>query len=599
MADKIIIPVEAETEKANAELKKTKKEVDKVKKSSAELKDSVDQLSGGMISGFQKGLKSVKGLSDGLKTFRGRLIATGLGAFVVVLGTLIEYFRNFEGGVRLVNQVMNTLAGTINAIVGNFEKLLKGDFLGFFKGVKDGATEAWKETNNLFDAQEKLFELNKQFTKENAELNAVIKEQSRNIRDTTLSVEERIAAQEKINEASEKLLENEKALIEAEQARIKAELALENNYEKRRDLELQLLQTGARLISLESDLSIQRDNAAKQIRRINEEQEQEQKRQREEAAKQRAEQAKAEQARIDAALALEKEYDAQLRALRVSQIKDEEERGRQQLEIQLDAIREKYGQGTELELELIEKFNTEAEAKRNALRLQNEQKQIEQETIALENELMRLDENSFERLDKQAEILDRERRLKLENDELTNAERERIELEYNKKLDELGKARKQIIEREANAKKMAQMEIADALSVGINGIAQAAGDNKAIAIGAATIDTFLAANKALAQLGPIAGPIAATGIVASGIANVRKIASTEIPGANNAGASVPTTTGFDDVTRQRFDAFQQDTQGVQNVRDITEREPVQAFVLEGEVTSSQSTISRLRQRQRI
>jgi hypothetical protein len=291
----------------------------------------------------------------------------------------------------------------------------------------------------------------------------------------------------------------------------------------------------------------------------------------------------------------EREFHDTLQKMRIENMDDARKKLEAQQKMELEELRRKYGEQTELEEELVIKQKGELDKLNAELR----EKELEQEQLQLENELMRLDENSEIRFQKQAELLQRERDLKLDNDNLTNAERERIELEFNQKLDGITQARIDIAQREAQAKKMAQMEVMDAVAMGLNGIAQAAGDNKAIAIAAATIDTFVAANKALAQLGPIAGPIAATGIVASGIANVRKIASTNIPNDNSGSGSVPTATSFDAVTQQRFDAFQQNTQAPQNVRDVTDRDPVQAFVLEGDVTNSQSTISRLRQRQRI
>ena len=657
MADKIILPVEAQTEKANAALKKTKKEVDNTKKSAEDLSGTFDKLTSGAVSGFKAAVTAVRGTITALKGLKSAIAATGLGLLVITIGALAQAFRNSEEGQNRFNKIM-TVTGSIvdnlldivadlgdliirvftepKKVLEDFSGLIKQyvtnqfelilDYLGLvgsaikkvfeadFKGAIEDVGKAFKilvvdgnpavqavralgsavgefgeqlaeEANQaakVADMRAKADKIERKLLVERSKLEADIAElRLKSRQEEQFTAEERKGFLLETQKLEESLLDQEKEALRLRSEAISLENTFARSNKKNLDDEAQ---AKAALNRIEAQRLTQQRATQRELNRLNRE-----------VQRESDDAVKAEKERQNALLAKNKEYTDQLRKLRISQIKDEEERRRAEFEIELEAIREKYGKKTQLESELIDKFNDEIDA----LRLQNEQKQIEQETIALENELMRLDENSFARLDKQAEILERERNLKLQNDELTNAERERIELEYNKKLDDLGKAREEIIEREANAKKMAQMEIADALSVGINGIAQAAGDNKAIAIGAATIDTFLAANKALAQLGPIAGPLAATGIVASGIANVRKIADTQIPGANNSGANIPSATGFDDVTRQRFDAFQQDTQGVQNVRDITERDPVQAFVLEGEVTSSQSTISRLRQRQRI
>ena len=74
----------------------------------------------------------------------------------------------------------------------------------------------------------------------------------------------------------------------------------------------------------------------------------------------------------------------------------------------------------------------------------------------------------------------------------------------------------------------------DAVMTGLSGIAQLVGESsgfgKAIAVTQAIIDTYAGANKALAQ-GGIFGGIAAAGIIAGGLANVKNIVSTQEPAA--------------------------------------------------------------------
>lgn len=74
----------------------------------------------------------------------------------------------------------------------------------------------------------------------------------------------------------------------------------------------------------------------------------------------------------------------------------------------------------------------------------------------------------------------------------------------------------------------------DAVMTGLSGIAQLVGESsgfgKAIAVTQAIIDTYAGANKALAQ-GGIFGGIAAAGIIAGGLANVKNIVSTQQPAA--------------------------------------------------------------------
>ncbi|MDQ6974574.1 MAG: hypothetical protein Q9M10_06785, partial [Mariprofundaceae bacterium] len=63
---------------------------------------------------------------------------------------------------------------------------------------------------------------------------------------------------------------------------------------------------------------------------------------------------------------------------------------------------------------------------------------------------------------------------------------------------------------------------------------------KAAAIGNALVNTYMGATKALAELGPIAGPVMATVITGIGMANVAKIASTKFNSGSAGGVASPT-----------------------------------------------------------
>ena len=385
MAIKKEIEIVAKTADANKNIEKTTKELKKTNEAASTVNSQIDAITGGALSKFQNFTKGIKGVSKGFGALRGAIIATGLGALVVLVGSLIEYFSNFEAGVKIVNQIMNTLSGTVNAIVANFQKLLSGDFLGFFKGVAQGAQEAWENTDKLFQAQEKLFELNKKFIVDNAKLNAEIEAQGRIVGDTTLSFEERLKAQQEINKTSEQLIQNEKELTEAELDRLKTELALENNYEKRRDLEIEIEQTMANLISVESRLASQRDAAAKAEREIAKEQQRQQDdriaKAREAAQRIAQERANEKKALLD----VENNFRKQIEDL---EDKTEEQRLERSRERALQQIEELKGTETDKEnarLQVLEFYaakELELEAKKQAdLDKIKEQKRIETELL--------------------------------------------------------------------------------------------------------------------------------------------------------------------------------------------------------------------------
>ena len=134
-----------------------------------------------------------------------------------------------------------------------------------------------------------------------------------------------------------------------------------------------------------------------------------------------------------------------------------------------------------------------------------------------------------------------------------------------------------------------KMKNVDAINGALNGLSALAGDNaeaqKGIGIAQAIIDTYTGANKALAQ-GGIAGPIAAAGIIASGLANVKTIISTKIPKTSGSSAGVGAQ------AQQQPPQF--NIVGATETSQLAEavgsqtQQPVQAYVVANDVTTAQS-----------
>ena len=112
---------------------------------------------------------------------------------------------------------------------------------------------------------------------------------------------------------------------------------------------------------------------------------------------------------------------------------------------------------------------------------------------------------------------------------------------------------------------------------------------KALAVGQALINTYSAATAALAPppigAGPIFGPIAAIGAVAAGMANVKQILATKLPGGDGGGGgggpepAIPQAGGLgpQDIN---MEAIEQPTLGGQ--------QPAQAFVVESDISNAQA-----------
>ena len=153
---------------------------------------------------------------------------------------------------------------------------------------------------------------------------------------------------------------------------------------------------------------------------------------------------------------------------------------------------------------------------------------------------------------------------------------------------ELETAKKDLDQKTKDAK----ISNLEAVSGALNGLSALAGENaeaqKGIGIAQAVIDTYLGANKALAQ-GGIAGPVAAAGIIASGLANVITIAKTKIPKQNGSSGGVSTGGTPSAPAPPSFNIVgSSETSVLSDAVASQTNEPVQAYVVSNDVTTAQS-----------
>ncbi len=144
--------------------------------------------------------------------------------------------------------------------------------------------------------------------------------------------------------------------------------------------------------------------------------------------------------------------------------------------------------------------------------------------------------------------------------------------------------------KEAEAK---QAQIKQTLGDIANIVGKSSKFGKAIAIVAAIQDTFAGANKALAQ-GGIFGFIGAASVIATGLRNVKQIASTKPPtppaglrGGSSASVPTPSVPTITTPNIPEFDIL--GTSGTNQIASaLGEQPPVQAFVVSQDVTTAQS-----------
>ena len=153
-------------------------------------------------------------------------------------------------------------------------------------------------------------------------------------------------------------------------------------------------------------------------------------------------------------------------------------------------------------------------------------------------------------------------------------------------------------EKEINQQKIANMNealAATAATLGqvadLFGRESAAG--KAAAIAQATIDTYLSAQKAytatvgIPTVGPVLAPINAGLAIAAGIKNIKAITAVKLPngGGNDSGGSVSNSFGGGATQAPSFNVV--GNSGFNQLAQI-QQQPIQAYVVSGEVTSAQA-----------
>jgi hypothetical protein len=166
----------------------------------------------------------------------------------------------------------------------------------------------------------------------------------------------------------------------------------------------------------------------------------------------------------------------------------------------------------------------------------------------------------------------------------------------NKIVADAGEERLKILAKQ-NKQEVKEAELTQEAKLGIisgalGGVARLVGEGsgfgKAIAVTQAIIDTYAGASKALAQ-GGIFGPIAAAGIIAAGLANVKTITSTQLPSQPSfAGGGRPRTAAVS-ATPPQINSV--GTSGISQIAQTIQgqaNKPVRAYVVSGDVTTAQA-----------
>ena len=221
-ATKELDQLNQETEETTEKTKEASKSASGLSKAFGSLGDRVQQsLNTFQIAGRGLGDMSASmlrlGTATGKTTKAMRLLkiaiaATGIGALVVALGSLVTAFTKTQKGADTINKIFGEIGATVDVVVGRIAqfgqgllKIIKGEEGGVeqiknsFKDVGAEIKGAIKDADKLADTQVKLRKIQIEVTAATARRSRLIQDQLIITRDFNRSFEDQKAALDKAN----------------------------------------------------------------------------------------------------------------------------------------------------------------------------------------------------------------------------------------------------------------------------------------------------------------------------------------------------------------------------------------------------------------
>ena len=608
------------------ETKKTKKEVDDQGNALSLLKDRFNNAIGG-----------IKGVVKGMGTLKGALISSGVGAFVVLLGTLVSYFKNSEEGSRkfqIALEALNVVWGTIQSVLADVGQKLVAIFSDPQQALKDFGNLIKENLVNRFNG---LLELIPNLGKA---IGLLFKGEFEEAGKVAVDAVAKVGLG--IETATDKAIEFGNSAKNAFNAFV-------DEVNRAVDVATRLVDAQRALVKLNNELTIQNAKLNKELN--------EQQRISKDTTKSLEERLNAldqiDKIQIKQAENIRTQAAAQENIIRLQIQEEGNYEARVALEGQLaqataDRINAETNlqntqlKGGQLRAQLLQEeqdrlnsLNDILEAQ-GLLRIENtlqralQQLDIEEKKVLKEVELLGASEEQKEEIRKSfelkriASINDNQSKItkiltESSNEVLENVfdnSRKELEIQQQKALDELillnateeekqkiieafNKKREKIAEDENKYNIQLSKAEADAklniLAGAFDSIASLVGENsklgKAAAVASAIIDTYRGANAAIGSAPPPYNFIAAAATVASGLANVKKILSTKTPGGDSGGTvpniSAPPTQSFDPTAGLRQASESARTNQTQVGLDVNRNEPIKAYVVSSDMSSQQ------------
>ena len=123
----------------NVNTSKAEKNVDNLEGGLSGLSAQADKLTGGLVSGFKKGVAGIKQGITAMKSLKVAIAATGIGLLLIAVTSLVSYFTKTQRGADKLSQALKGMGAVVDVLVDRFSTFGEGIFAifsgDFAKGV--------------------------------------------------------------------------------------------------------------------------------------------------------------------------------------------------------------------------------------------------------------------------------------------------------------------------------------------------------------------------------------------------------------------------------------------------------------------------------
>lgn len=155
----VILEFNADTSNVSKNLGQVEKGVEGTSKATAGLTTQLDKMTGGAVTGLRKLGGGLKNAATGFKTLRGAVAATGIGAILIAITSLVAYFKRTERGAQQLRKITATLGAVMDKLVDVVIGLGEGIFNAFTNPKKALTDFAQALKQNIINRFEGLLEL--------------------------------------------------------------------------------------------------------------------------------------------------------------------------------------------------------------------------------------------------------------------------------------------------------------------------------------------------------------------------------------------------------------------------------------------------------